>query len=236
MGEDDFTSASDRATDIADAILTAFAIPSKQGDDCPQCKLPFPAERAPDFAMSCAVCGREGGPPKQGGDAVREAQWVPQEVLRSHLAAAWTDFLDANPDDLDSPEYLPNHALVTCEQMFGIVEDALAALSANQGGDAGTDIDALTGCPDDQDFAAVSADDLRASPALKALVEKGRALRAAQPDRAAEATVLIAELIGQESSREFYGINEVLLNKLATISATLNVPARTALSDRVGER
>lgn len=41
------------------------------------------------------------------------------------LEAAWTDFLDANPDGLTSPEDLPNHALMTCDQF---VRYALSAL------------------------------------------------------------------------------------------------------------
>jgi len=47
------------------------------------------------------------------------------EELKRGLEAAWTDFLEANPDGLTSPEDLPDHALVTCEQLVGIVEDAL---------------------------------------------------------------------------------------------------------------
>lgn len=50
--------------------------------------------------------------------------------LRDQLAASWTGFLDANPDDLTSPEELPDHALVTCDQMIGVVEDAFLALAA----------------------------------------------------------------------------------------------------------
>lgn len=47
-------------------------------------------------------------------------------VLRPALERAWVDFLDANPDDLTSPEDLPDHALVTCEQMIAIVDAALS--------------------------------------------------------------------------------------------------------------
>ncbi|WP_312145398.1 hypothetical protein [Brevundimonas sp.] len=40
------------------------------------------------------------------------------------LLYAWTKFLDANPDDVTSPADLPNHALVTFDQM---VEMAMSA-------------------------------------------------------------------------------------------------------------
>lgn len=46
---------------------------------------------------------------------------------RKALEAAWTDFLDANPDDLTSPEDLPDHALMTFEQF---ARYALAALAS----------------------------------------------------------------------------------------------------------
>lgn len=45
--------------------------------------------------------------------------------LRERLMASWTDFLDANPDDLTSPEDMPNHALMTCDQF---VQYATAAV------------------------------------------------------------------------------------------------------------
>lgn len=47
---------------------------------------------------------------------------------REALLNAWTDFLDANPDDLTSPSDLPDHALVTFEQMADIVENARLAM------------------------------------------------------------------------------------------------------------
>lgn len=50
--------------------------------------------------------------------------------MRKALEKAWTDFLDANPDDLNSPEEYPDHALVTCDQMIGIVESALRPADA----------------------------------------------------------------------------------------------------------
>jgi hypothetical protein len=43
------------------------------------------------------------------------------------LERAWTDFLDANPDDLTSDEEYPDHALVTFEQMAGMVASAIEA-------------------------------------------------------------------------------------------------------------
>lgn len=52
------------------------------------------------------------------------------EALREALAREWTNFCDANPDDLTSPEDLPDHALMTCEQF---VEYAMFALSAKEG-------------------------------------------------------------------------------------------------------
>lgn len=45
-------------------------------------------------------------------------------VTEARLQEAWTDFLNANPDDLTSPEELPDHALMTGQQF---VDYALAA-------------------------------------------------------------------------------------------------------------
>ena len=39
-----------------------------------------------------------------------------EPALREALTSTWTDFLDANPDDLTSPEDLPDHALMTGQQ------------------------------------------------------------------------------------------------------------------------
>lgn len=50
------------------------------------------------------------------------------EELKASLECAWTDFLDANPDDVTSPEEYPDHALVTFKQMVGIVETAMASI------------------------------------------------------------------------------------------------------------
>lgn len=55
----------------------------------------------------------------------RERVAIFRRRLNKQLEAVWTDFLDANPDDLTSPEELPDHALVTCQQMIGMVETAL---------------------------------------------------------------------------------------------------------------
>ena len=41
------------------------------------------------------------------------------------LLAEWTDFLTANPDDINSPEEYPDHALITYDQMLGMVRAAL---------------------------------------------------------------------------------------------------------------
>ena len=46
-------------------------------------------------------------------------------LVERRLERAWTDFLDANPDDLTSPEELPDHALMTCDQF---VQYAIASL------------------------------------------------------------------------------------------------------------
>ena len=54
------------------------------------------------------------------------------ERLRPALETAWTDFLDANPDDLTSPEEWPDHALVTFDQMIGITENAIQALTGGR--------------------------------------------------------------------------------------------------------
>lgn len=43
---------------------------------------------------------------------------------RDRLLSAWTDFLDANPDDVNSPEEYPDHALITFDQRVGIIEAA----------------------------------------------------------------------------------------------------------------
>ena len=49
-----------------------------------------------------------------------------KDVLREALIQSWIDFLDANPDDLTSPEDLPDHALMTCEQFIAYSLAALA--------------------------------------------------------------------------------------------------------------
>ncbi|MBZ9894195.1 hypothetical protein LB545_07540 [Mesorhizobium sp. BR1-1-6] len=52
---------------------------------------------------------------------------VERKVTKA-LEKAWTDFCDANPDDLTSPEDLPNHALMTCAQFVDYASRALASL------------------------------------------------------------------------------------------------------------
>lgn len=39
-----------------------------------------------------------------------------REAIASELPRVWTDFLDANPDDLTSPEDMPDHAYMTGQQ------------------------------------------------------------------------------------------------------------------------
>lgn len=51
------------------------------------------------------------------------------EQAREALTKAWTDFLDANPDDLTSPDDLPNHALMTGDQFVQYASAAFARLS-----------------------------------------------------------------------------------------------------------
>jgi hypothetical protein len=41
---------------------------------------------------------------------------TPTDIVERAFAQAWTDFLDCNPDDLNSPEELPDHALMTGAQ------------------------------------------------------------------------------------------------------------------------
>lgn len=47
------------------------------------------------------------------------------EGFEARLQQEWTNFLDANPDGVTSPEEYPDHALVTFDQMLGIVQAAL---------------------------------------------------------------------------------------------------------------
>jgi len=51
-----------------EAALSTPIVPERSGmrdaDDCPQCQRPFPDERAPDFVISCGICGREGELPR----------------------------------------------------------------------------------------------------------------------------------------------------------------------------
>ena len=52
--------------------------------------------------------------------------------LREALGKAWTNFLDANPDDLNSPEDLPDHALMTGEQFEDWAMEAIASAALTQ--------------------------------------------------------------------------------------------------------
>jgi hypothetical protein len=57
-------------------------------------------------------------------------QPAPQADLVEALGVSWTRFCDANPNDLTSPEDLPDHALMTCTQFVEYACQAIAALSA----------------------------------------------------------------------------------------------------------
>lgn len=61
---------------------------------------------------------------REGGVALVELVAKPS---RAALATAWRNFLEANPDDLTSPEDCPDHALVTFDQMAAMVEEASEA-------------------------------------------------------------------------------------------------------------
>lgn len=58
-----------------------------------------------------------------------------RELVAEALPGVWTDFLDANPDDLTSPENLPDHALMTGTQFEEWALEAFvrAALEAERG-------------------------------------------------------------------------------------------------------
>jgi hypothetical protein len=66
----------------------------------------------------------------------RQRNALAAKRFRRSLEVVWTHFLDANPDDLTSPDEYPDHALVTFEQVAGMVETALA--SAGEAGTATT--------------------------------------------------------------------------------------------------
>ncbi len=70
----------------------------------------------------------------RGAELVIERQRIAllERKLNRELLRAWTDFLDANPDDLTSPEEWPDHALVTFDQMVGIVEQALGSAAPQE--------------------------------------------------------------------------------------------------------
>lgn len=72
------------------------------------------------FATYCPFCGVSYSKPV--------APAVPDtDVLGEALRIAWTNFLDANPDDLTSPEDLPDHALMTGEQFEHWALEAFAS-------------------------------------------------------------------------------------------------------------
>jgi hypothetical protein len=55
---------------------------------------------------------------------------MPSEAF---LERAWVWFLDANPDDVTSPEEYPDHALVTFKQLVGIVKEAAITEAEERG-------------------------------------------------------------------------------------------------------
>jgi hypothetical protein len=54
---------------------------------------------------------------------------TPSSDVADSLRQAWSDFCDNNPDDLTSPEDLPDHALMTCDQFVQYATHALARFS-----------------------------------------------------------------------------------------------------------
>ena len=60
------------------------------------------------------------------------------------------------------------------------------------------------------------------------LIERLAGAVAGERERRNEATILLAEIIGRQSSRDFYGLGEALFAKLATVQATLNRATRDA--------
>lgn len=52
-----------------------------------------------------------------------------QNDFEKALLAEWVNFLDANPDDITSPEEYPDHALVTFDQMLAMTNNAREALT-----------------------------------------------------------------------------------------------------------
>ncbi len=52
------------------------------------------------------------------------------DINRKKAECCWRDFLDANPDDLTSPDDLPDHALVTFEQFYEMARECLPRIAA----------------------------------------------------------------------------------------------------------
>lgn len=69
----------------------------------------------------CCCCGP--------GDVCCDCGQTLIDLDRNIALERWRDFLDDNPDDLTSPEDLPDHALVTFEQFFGMARDILPRLT-----------------------------------------------------------------------------------------------------------
>jgi hypothetical protein len=70
----------------------------------------------------CCCCGP--------GDTCCDCGLKLIDLEREVALARWTDFLDMNPDDLTSPEDLPDHALVTFEQFYEMARDVLPRIPA----------------------------------------------------------------------------------------------------------
>lgn len=68
----------------------------------------------------------------RGAELVIERQKIAlfKKQLARRFERAWTDFLDANPDDLTGLEEYPDHALMTFEQAFGLLEASLDGVEA----------------------------------------------------------------------------------------------------------
>jgi hypothetical protein len=96
---------------------------------------PAPAPDASDWEDKYA----DATLPVEMGD-LHTATIIDQAALEHALKAAWTSFCDANPDDLTSPEDLPDHALMTCEQFVEYASAALATPAPAPDEDIVTDL------------------------------------------------------------------------------------------------
>lgn len=79
---------------------------------------------------SVTVLALDGGKRARIALARRSPLAASVPVTVKGLERAWTDFLDANPDDLSSPEGLPDHALMTGDQFVKYALSALPSLPA----------------------------------------------------------------------------------------------------------